>query len=90
MGRTVERPRGIDDFTIALPELRDIRLRIEGVDGLDRLWRGRQIQDDSSHRNQSGSLASNISVNSLVPDLITIVPEPRQIDGNQQVLAKWE
>src|SRR5882762_5263794 len=28
-------------------------------------------------------------VNSLVPDLITIVPEPRQIDGNQQVLAKW-
>ena len=33
---------------------------------------------------------SNISVNSLVPDLITIVPEPRQIDGNQQVLAKWE
>jgi hypothetical protein len=32
---------------------------------------------------------SNISVNSLVPDLITIVPEPRQIDGNQQVLAKW-
>jgi hypothetical protein len=24
-----------------------------------------------------------------VPDLITIVPEPRQIDGNQQVLAKW-
>src|SRR6266403_2683293 len=33
---------------------------------------------------------SNISVNSLVPDLITIVPEPRQIDGNQQVLSKWE
>jgi len=32
---------------------------------------------------------SNISVNSLVLDLITIVPEPRQIDGNQQVLAKW-
>ena len=29
-------------------------------------------------------------VNSLIPDLITIVPEPRQIDGNQQVLAKWE
>jgi hypothetical protein len=33
---------------------------------------------------------SNISVNSLVPDLITIVPEPRQIEGNQQILAKWE
>jgi hypothetical protein len=34
---------------------------------------------------------SNISVKSLVLDLITIVPEPRQIDGNQQVLiAKWE
>ena len=31
----------------------------------------------------------SLSVNSLVPDLITIVPEPRQIDGNQQVLAKW-
>jgi hypothetical protein len=31
----------------------------------------------------------NPSVNSLVPDLITIVPEPGQIDGNQQVLAKW-
>src|SRR6266403_3550604 len=30
------------------------------------------------------------SVASLVPDLITMVPEPRQIDGNQQVLAKWE
>ena len=62
MGRTVERPRGIDDFTIALPELRDIRLRIEGVDGLDRLWRGRKIQDDSSHRNQSGSLACIIGI----------------------------
>ena len=33
---------------------------------------------------------SNISVDNLVPDLITIVPEPRQIDGNQQVLAKGE
>src|SRR6266478_2215909 len=31
----------------------------------------------------------SLSVNSLVPDLITIVPEPRQIEGNQQVLAKW-
>jgi len=31
----------------------------------------------------------NPSVNSLVPDLITIVPEPRQIEGNQQVLIKW-
>jgi hypothetical protein len=29
------------------------------------------------------------TVNSLVPDLITIAPEPRQIDGNQQVLIKW-
>ena len=29
-------------------------------------------------------------VNSLVPDLITIVPEPRQIEGNQQILAKWD
>jgi integrase len=28
--------------------------------------------------------------NSLVPDLITIVPEPRQIEGNQQDLAKWD
>jgi len=25
-----------------------------------------------------------------VPDLITIVPEPRQIEGNQQDLVKWE
>jgi hypothetical protein len=33
---------------------------------------------------------SNISVNSLVPDLITIVPEPRQIEGNQQDLVKWD
>src|SRR6266436_2369891 len=30
-----------------------------------------------------------LTVNSLVPDLITIVPEPRQIDGNQQVLATF-
>jgi hypothetical protein len=29
------------------------------------------------------------SVNSLVPDLITIVPEPRQIEGNQHFLIKW-
>jgi hypothetical protein len=33
---------------------------------------------------------SNISVNSLVLDLITIVPEPRQIEGNQQIPAKLE
>ena len=33
--------------------------------------------------------SSQYSVNSLVPsDLMTIVPEPRQIEGNQQDLAK--
>jgi hypothetical protein len=31
----------------------------------------------------------SLSVNSLVPDLITIVPEPRQIEGIEQVLIKW-
>src|SRR6266436_3602035 len=43
----------------------------------------------SSSECPGSTQACNPSVNSLVPDLITIVPEPRQIDGNQQVLAKW-
>src|SRR5882762_5369530 len=37
-----------------------------------------------------GSLMHPAETGLLIPsDLITIVPEPRQIDGNQQVLAKW-
>lgn len=39
-GRAVEMPKGIDDFTIVLPELTDMAAcELKVYDGLDRLWR---------------------------------------------------
>ncbi len=39
-GKRVEMPRGIDDFTIVLPELTDMAAcELKVYDGLDRLWR---------------------------------------------------
>ena len=62
--KTVEMPQGIYDFTIVLHELTNMAAcELKVYDGLDRLWRdGRKIQDDSSHRNQSGSLACIIGI----------------------------
>ena len=40
MGRRVEMPHGIDDFTIILPELTDMATcELKVYKGLDRLWR---------------------------------------------------
>ncbi len=54
------------------------------------LYPARQLIDGKEDFGSPGRIRTySLSVNSLVPDLITIVPEPRQIEGNQQVLIKW-
>ena len=54
------------------------------------LYAARQVIDEKEDFGSPGRIQTySLSVNSLVPDLITIVPEPRQIGGNQQVLIKW-
>ena len=50
----------------------------------------RNLLNDKGVGSPGRTRTSNISVNSLVPDLITIVPEPSETEGNQQDLAKWE